>query len=112
MAPLVLMSMVRMMSLSVCSAKVLLLVMMPALLMRMSTSAAVAALAASMDSGEEISARKPLMGPFGESSWTVAAMAASLMSQIRTCAAPFSRQRRAMIFPIPEQPPVMSTVFP
>ena len=59
-APLVLMSIVRLMSASVWSAKRLLFVMMPAQLIRMSTapqSARVARQAASTDSGEEMSAR-------------------------------------------------------
>ena len=52
------------------------------------------------------------MVPSGANSSSVEAMAPSLMSQIITQAAFFSRQRRAIILPIPEQPPVISTVFP
>ena len=113
-----LMSMVRLMSPTVCWSNVLLPLTTPAQLMRRSTSptsdltAAYAALIFSSSATLTLYVNTLPAAPavFSRSA-LAAAILASLISQMMSDAAPFSRQMRPMILPIPDAPPVISTFF-
>ena len=106
---------VRFISSSVHWSKVLLLVMMPALFISMSTSPTsffTLSYCSATISCLDTSTRYPCTVPFLPSSFTVSSMLSWFMSQMTRAFAPFSRAISPISRPIPEAPPVISTILP
>lgn len=108
-----LMFIVRVMSLTLCSANVLLFATMPAqlIIMSMPPLFLLAIFAASCTcSAFDTSTFWVKTLPSGVYSALAFAMLSSLISQMVRLCAPFSRTMRPIIFPMPEPPPVISTL--